>query len=142
MRERKSFSQTRQQQSALKTKLRAVSHCHLACLPKYERTTRHHKLFCSSDAFWRSRRLLFTPSSSFREEMKIGNINIVLVLDSKMNSDTLSAPLKLKKITTKDIAAYERQTSYKINICPEKFKTNNKYHSNNEYQRTMANKSQ
>ena len=64
MRERKSFSQTRQQQSALKTKLRAVSHCHLACLPKYERTTRHHKLFCSSGAFWRSRRLPFTPSSS------------------------------------------------------------------------------
>ena len=51
-------------------------------------------------------------SHRFRERMKIKNINynIMHSLDSEMNCDTLIAPLKLKKISTKDITAYERQT--------------------------------
>ena len=70
MRERKSFLSILNMMGNTSTtiscqiKLRPVSHWNLVCLPKYERTTRHHKLICSSSAFWRSRRLLFTPPSS------------------------------------------------------------------------------
>ncbi|KAG5347140.1 COX1 oxidase, partial [Acromyrmex charruanus] len=49
-----------------------------------------------------------------------------------MNCDTFSAPLKLKKISTKNTTTNEIQSSYKININPDRFNTNFEITSTNE----------
>ena len=52
-------------------------------------------------------------SHRVRDRMKIGNINYNIMhgLDSDIDGDILSAPLKLKKISTKDIMANEGQNN-------------------------------
>ena len=69
-----------------------------------------------------------------RERSKIKNINynIMQLVDSEMNGDTFSAPLKLKKISTKNMKSNELQSFYKIHIDPERFDTNFEIMSTNE----------
>ena len=64
--------------------------------------------------------------------MKIGNINYNIMHSLDSENDTLSEPLKLKKISTKDIMANQGQTTHNINICPDSFKTNFTITSTNE----------
>ena len=54
------------------------------------------------------------------------------LVDSEMNGDTFSAPLKLKKISTKNMKSNELQSSYKIHIDPDRFDTNFEIMSTNE----------
>ena len=54
------------------------------------------------------------------------------LLDYEMNGDTFIATLKLKKISTKNTTTNEIQSSYKINIDPDRFNTNFEITSTNE----------